>query len=80
MAKMVTLGEILIQFNPNGYTVLVEDVVGAGDALGGTFLSLYYRGFTLEKTLDCGTVTTTLNVMIRGDQENLPSLADIELF
>ncbi len=40
------------KYYSHGYTVPVEDVVGAGDALGGTFLSLYYRGFTLEKALD----------------------------
>ena len=54
--------------------------MGAGDALGGTFLSLYYRGFTLEKGLDYGTVAATLNVMIRGDQKNLPSTTGIEQF
>ena len=36
----------------HGYTVPVEDLVGAENALGGIFLSLYYRGFTLEKALD----------------------------
>ncbi|MFP3197788.1 MAG: bifunctional 2-dehydro-3-deoxygluconokinase/2-dehydro-3-deoxygalactonokinase [Sulfolobaceae archaeon] len=68
------------KYYSHGYTVPVEDVVGAGDALGGTFLSLYYRGFTLEKALDYGIVAATLNVMIRGDQENLPSTTDIEQF
>jgi len=80
MAKMATLGEIPIQFNPSGYTVPVEDVIGAGDTLGGTFLPLYYRGFTLEKALDYYIVATALNVMIRGDQENLLSTTDIEHF
>jgi 2-dehydro-3-deoxygluconokinase/2-dehydro-3-deoxygalactonokinase len=68
------------KYHSHGYMVPVEDVVGAGDALGGTFLSLYYRGFTLEKALDYGIVAATLNVMIRGDQENLSSTTDIEQF
>ncbi|BCS93756.1 bifunctional 2-dehydro-3-deoxygluconokinase/2-dehydro-3-deoxygalactonokinase [Metallosphaera javensis (ex Sakai et al. 2022)] len=66
-------------FSP-GYSVPVEDVTGAGDALGGTFLSLVASGFSLEKALDYAIVSSTLNVMIRGDQENLPGLPEIETF
>ena len=66
-------------FSP-AYEVPVEDVVGAGDALGGTFLSLIYKGFTYEKALDYAIVASALNVMIRGDQENLPTIRDIETF
>nr|WP_054836948.1 bifunctional 2-dehydro-3-deoxygluconokinase/2-dehydro-3-deoxygalactonokinase [Metallosphaera hakonensis] len=64
----------------HGYSVPVVDVVGAGDALGGTFLSLVMSGYPLDKALDYAIVSSTLNVMIRGDQENLPSLQDIEAF
>ncbi|QCO31096.1 MULTISPECIES: bifunctional 2-dehydro-3-deoxygluconokinase/2-dehydro-3-deoxygalactonokinase [Metallosphaera] len=66
-------------FSP-GYSVPVEDVTGAGDALGGTFLSLVMSGFSMEKALDYAIVSSTLNVMIRGDQENLPGLSEIEAF
>ncbi|WP_369611087.1 bifunctional 2-dehydro-3-deoxygluconokinase/2-dehydro-3-deoxygalactonokinase [Sulfurisphaera javensis] len=68
------------KYYSSGYQVLVEDVTGAGDALGGTFLSLYYKGFEIEKALDYAIVASTLNVMIRGDQENLPTTKDIEMF
>ncbi|AAY79645.1 bifunctional 2-dehydro-3-deoxygluconokinase/2-dehydro-3-deoxygalactonokinase [Sulfolobus acidocaldarius] len=68
-----------IYFSP-GYQVQVEDVIGAGDALGGTFLSLYLKGFNVKKALDYSIVASTLNVMIRGDQENLPSTKEIEEF
>jgi len=68
------------KYYSSGYQVPVEDVVGAGDALGGTFLSLYFNGFELEKALDYAIVASTLNVMIRGDQENLPTTRDIEAF
>lgn len=82
--KMGSKGAILYyegkKYYSHGYTVPVEDVVGAGDALGGTFLSLYFRGFTLERALDYGVVAGTLNVMVRGDQENLPSTEDIQRF
>ncbi|BAB67588.1 bifunctional 2-dehydro-3-deoxygluconokinase/2-dehydro-3-deoxygalactonokinase [Sulfurisphaera tokodaii] len=68
------------KYYSSGYQVPVEDVTGAGDALGGTFLSLYYKGFEMEKALDYAIVASTLNVMIRGDQENLPTTKDIETF
>ncbi|AEB95053.1 MAG: bifunctional 2-dehydro-3-deoxygluconokinase/2-dehydro-3-deoxygalactonokinase [Metallosphaera sp.] len=64
----------------HGYSVPVRDVVGAGDALGGTFLSLVTSGFPIEKALDYAVVSSALNVTIRGDQENLPSIKDIETF
>lgn len=68
------------RYYSSAYEVPVEDVVGAGDALGGTFLSLYLKGFEPEKALDYAIVASTLNVMIRGDQENLPTTKDIEMF
>ena len=79
-AKGATLYYDGKKYYSSGYQVPVEDVVGAGDALGGTFLSLYFKGFELEKALDYAVVAATLNVMIRGDQENLPTTSDIEAF
>ncbi|AWR95656.1 bifunctional 2-dehydro-3-deoxygluconokinase/2-dehydro-3-deoxygalactonokinase [Acidianus brierleyi] len=68
------------KYHSPGYQVPVEDVTGAGDALGGTFLSLYYKGFSIEKALDYAVVASTLSVMVRGDHENIPSTSDIESF
>lgn len=68
------------KYYSTSYQVPVEDVTGAGDALGGTFLSLLYKGFDIEKALDYAIVASTLNVMIRGDQENLPTTTEIEAF
>ncbi|QKQ99064.1 sugar kinase [Metallosphaera tengchongensis] len=66
-------------FSP-GYTVKVEDVVGAGDALGGTFLSLVLSGFPPKKALDYAIASSTLNVTMRGDQEPLPTLQELDEF
>ncbi|EZQ11043.1 sugar kinase [Candidatus Acidianus copahuensis] len=63
-----------------GYNVPVEDVTGAGDSLGGTFLGLYLNGYSLDKALKYGVAASALNVMIRGDNENIPFLEEIERF
>ena len=58
--------------------VVVEDPIGAGDALAGTFLSSLMKGEDLKTSLTKAALAGSLVVTIRGDQENLPSSKDIE--
>jgi 2-dehydro-3-deoxygluconokinase/2-dehydro-3-deoxygalactonokinase len=62
------------------YKVPVEDPTGAGDAMAGTFISLYLQGKDLEYALHHGIVASTLVVMVRGDNEITPTTEDAERF
>ncbi|MEM3758450.1 MAG: bifunctional 2-dehydro-3-deoxygluconokinase/2-dehydro-3-deoxygalactonokinase [Saccharolobus sp.] len=62
------------------YKVNVEDPTGAGDAMAGTFVSLYLQGRDIDYALYHGVVASTLVVMIRGDNEMIPSTEDAERF
>ncbi|BDC00115.1 bifunctional 2-dehydro-3-deoxygluconokinase/2-dehydro-3-deoxygalactonokinase [Saccharolobus caldissimus] len=62
------------------YKVPVEDPTGAGDAMAGTFISLYLQGKDLEYALHHGIVASTLVVMVRGDNEMTPTTEDAERF
>lgn len=62
------------------YKVPVEDPTGAGDAMAGTFISLYLQGKDLEYALHHGIVASTLVVMVRGDNEMIPTTEDAERF
>ncbi len=63
-----------------GYNVRVEDPTGAGDALGGVFVSSILNGYTPENAIKYAVVAATLVVTVRGDNENIPTLKDIEKF
>lgn len=63
-----------------GYQVNVTDPIGAGDALAGTFITGILKGFDLKRTLQRAVAAGTLVVTTRGDQENLPSEDELEVF
>ena len=58
--------------------VSVEDPVGAGDAMAGTFTALYLRGYPLEKALKVASLASALVVTVRGDNEIIPRTEDAE--
>lgn len=64
----------------DAYKVPVEDTTGAGDAMAGTFVSLYLQGKDLEYALVHGIVASTLVITVRGDNELIPTTEDVERF
>jgi len=62
------------------YQVPVEDPTGAGDALGAVTISLLLKNFDPEKAIKFGVAAASLVIMVRGDQENLPTIEEIEKF
>jgi len=63
-----------------GYKVQVEDPTGAGDAMAGTFVSLYLQGKDVEYSLAHGIAASTLVITVRGDNELTPTTEDAERF
>jgi Sugar kinases, ribokinase family len=63
-----------------GYSVPVEDVLGAGDAMAGTFVSLYIQGFEIKEALSYAVAAASLKVTVRGDQTATPDLEEIKKF
>ncbi|MDJ0269334.1 MAG: PfkB family carbohydrate kinase [Aigarchaeota archaeon] len=60
--------------------VPVEDTIGAGDALAGTFLGCFIlSGMPLGEALRKAVLAGSLVVMTRGDQENLPTLEELAI-
>ncbi|MEM4239186.1 MAG: sugar kinase, partial [Nitrososphaerota archaeon] len=59
--------------------VTVEDAIGAGDALAGTFLACQLAGRSLFESLRRATLVGSLVTTVRGDQEMLPTLKDLEI-
>ncbi|AAK43293.1 sugar kinase [Saccharolobus solfataricus] len=64
----------------DAYKVPVEDPTGAGDAMAGTFVSLYLQGKDIEYSLAHGIAASTLVITVRGDNELTPTLEDAERF
>lgn len=62
------------------YEVPVEDPTGAGDALSAVTISLLLNNFEPEKAIKYGVVAASLVITVRGDQENIPTIKDIENF
>ncbi|WP_338599251.1 bifunctional 2-dehydro-3-deoxygluconokinase/2-dehydro-3-deoxygalactonokinase [Sulfolobus tengchongensis] len=62
------------------YKVPVEDPTGAGDAMAGTFVSLYLQGKSIEYSLEHGIVASTLVITVRGDNEMTPTPEDADRF
>lgn len=60
--------------------VPVEDIIGAGDAFASCFVANIMRGESLQRALEAANAAGALVVMVRGDIENLPTLADLERF
>jgi len=60
------------------FDVIVEDPVGAGDAMAGTFVALYLRGYDLEKALKVASLASALVVTVRGDNEIIPRIEEAE--
>lgn len=58
--------------------VEVEDPIGAGDALAGTFLACHLAGRSLFESLRRATLVGSLVTTVRGDQEMIPTLRDLE--
>ncbi len=62
------------------YIVPIIDPVGAGDAFAGAFVSGILKGWSIKKSLEAGSVAGALVATRRGDQENIPSIQDIQEF
>ena len=62
------------------YRVPVEDPIGAGDALGGTFVALYLKGRSYEYSFDHAIAAASLVITARGDNELIPTEEDAEVF
>ncbi|MEM0381792.1 MAG: sugar kinase [Nitrososphaerota archaeon] len=58
--------------------VSVEDPIGAGDGLAGTFLACQLAGRNLFDSLRRATLVGSLITTVRGDQEMIPLLKDLE--
>lgn len=59
--------------------VSVEDTIGAGDALAGTFLASQLAGRSLFESLRRATLAGSLVTTVRGDQEMIPLHRDLEI-
>jgi 2-dehydro-3-deoxygluconokinase/2-dehydro-3-deoxygalactonokinase len=57
----------------------VEDPIGAGDALAGTFLACQLAGKSLFESLRRATLVGSLVTTVRGDQEMLPTARELDL-
>lgn len=64
----------------NAFRVPVEDPIGAGDAYVGVFISSMLKGMGLKESMLRASAAAAMVVMVRGDEENLPSEHDLELF
>lgn len=58
--------------------VSVEDPIGAGDGLAGTFLACQLAGRNLFESLRRATLVGSLVTTVRGDQEMIPTLKDLD--
>ena len=67
-------------FRQKAFDVQVVDPVGAGDALGGVFVSGYLKGWKIGECLTAGSVAGAIVVTTRGDQENIPTESEITEF
>jgi 2-dehydro-3-deoxygluconokinase/2-dehydro-3-deoxygalactonokinase len=59
--------------------VTVEDPIGAGDAFAGTFLACRLAGRNLLESLRKATLVGSLVTTVRGDQEIIPTLRDLDV-
>ena len=66
------------EFREPGYSVSVEDPTGAGDALAGTFASLYFSGKGVDYALRHAVAASALVVTVRGNNEITPGEKDAE--
>lgn len=64
----------------DAFHVPVEDPIGAGDAYVGVFLSSMLKGMGLKESMLRASAAAAMVVMVRGDEENLPSERDLSLF
>lgn len=84
--KKIGVKNLIFKLGPKGAIVYIEgrkyykealnvqvtDTTGAGDALAGTFISLYIRGYDPELALTHAIITSGLVVTVRGDNEIIP--------
>lgn len=63
-----------------GHVTQVVDPTGAGDCFGATFVSLFLRGYQIEKALHYANASGALAVSCKGPMEGLSSLKQIERF
>ncbi|MDQ0160465.1 sugar kinase [Alkalibacillus salilacus] len=57
----------------------VVDTVGAGDGFDAGFLYSYLHGWSLEKSLDFANTIGSMVVSVKGDNEGLPELEDVQM-
>ncbi|MGC9104992.1 MAG: bifunctional 2-dehydro-3-deoxygluconokinase/2-dehydro-3-deoxygalactonokinase [Thermoprotei archaeon] len=80
--KMGSKGAVAVKegekVSVGAFNVVVEDPVGAGDAMAGTFVALYLKGYDLGRALKLASLTSALVVTVRGDNEIIPRLEEAE--
>jgi hypothetical protein len=60
------------------FNIVVEDPVGAGDAMAGTFVALYLKGYDIGRALKLASLSSALVVTVRSDNEIIPRLEKAE--
>lgn len=64
-----------------GFTVSkVVDTVGAGDGFGAGFLYSIIQGYQIERALHFAHAVGAMVVQVKGDNEGLPLLEDVQMF
>lgn len=58
----------------------IVDTVGAGDGFAVGVISAVMEGFPLEQAVQCGNAIGTIQVMNMGDNEGLPTRAELKQF
>ena len=79
-ARRATLYYENTRIERQAYRVPVEDPIGAGDALGGTFVALNLKGRSYEYAFDHAIAASSLVVAARGDNELIPAEEEAEAF
>jgi len=67
-------------FKQKAYDVPVVDPIGAGDAFAAIFICGVMKGWSTGKCLQAAAVAGALVITARGDEENIPSEAEIQEF
>ena len=62
------------------YKVKAVDTVGAGDGFDAGYIYSYLHGKSVKESLDFANAIGAMVVSVKGDNEGLPELEDVEVF